>query len=133
MLKPKDYREFIISDGVRGKRLDMFQMFANPKIRDDFKIASFLFESNGGSQITEAHEERVFKFAKLTKAPLRTRLGPVILSAFVKIRHNFPIWQRLYGIDYDRLWEIFKTNTNSTGDHENPGGPDTEEDSTDDD
>ena len=105
-------------------------MFADPKIRDAYMIATILFECKGGSQITEAHEERVFKFAKLTKSQLRTRLGPLILSAFVKTRHKFPIWQRLYGIDNDRLWEIFKTIPNSTGDHENSGKDDFEEDSS---
>jgi len=51
----------------------------------------------------------------------------MMLAAFVIIRHNFPVWRKLYGIDYDRLFEIFKTVKNNTGEHENNGAT-TEED-----
>jgi len=125
--KPDSYTKFLITDGIRKKRLDMFLMFADPEIRDKYPIATIIFESKGCAQVTEAHEERVFRFAKLTKNPLRTRLSPMMLAAFVIIRHNFPVWRKLYGIDYDRLFEIFKTVKNNTGEHENNGAT-TEED-----
>ena len=125
-----EYKAFIIDDGIRGRRVDLTLMFADHGIRTKYPIATITFESLGCAQITEAHEERVFKFAKLTKNPLRTRLSPIMLSAFVIIRHNFPVWEKLYGIDYDRLWDLFKSIKNTTGEHSNPGG-DTEEDDVD--
>ena len=119
--KPDSYKKFLITDGIRKKRLDMFLMFADLEIRDKYPIATIIFESKGCAQVTEAHEERVFRFAKLTKNPLRTRLSPMVLAPFVIIRHNFQVWRKLYGIDYDQLFEIFKTVKNNTGEHENNG------------
>ena len=127
-LTKADWAKYIIDDGVRGKRLDMAAMYANAKIRSEFPIATMLYESKGSAQVTEAHEERVFRFAKLTKTPQRSTLSPVLLKAFVIIRHNFPVWEMLYGkIDFDHLYDLFKQTSNTTGEHDNPGG-ETDED-----
>ena len=123
------WSKFIIDDGIRGKRLDMAAMYAHGEIRAEFPIATMLYESKGSAQVTEAHEERVFRFAKLTKTPQRASLSPVLLTAFVIIKHNFPVWEMLFGkIDFDRVFELFKTTLNTTGEHDNPGGETDEDD-----
>jgi hypothetical protein len=121
-------KKFVIDDGVRGRRLDMALMFADSKIREEFPIATLIYESKGASQITEAHEERVFRFAKATKSPQRTRLSPIILGAYVIIKHNIPFWEELEGLDYGLLWNIFKKTKNETGSHSKPGDDDTSDD-----
>jgi len=91
-MRSDEYARFRIQDGVRGCRIDLLKMYADPAIRSKYPAATMLFESKGAVQVTEAHEERVFRFAKLTKNPLRTRLSPALLEACVIIRQNIPVW-----------------------------------------
>jgi len=121
-MKKSEWARFVIDDGIRGKRVDMQLMYADTHIRSNYPASSLLFESKGGGQSAEAHQERVFKLAKLTKTALRTRLSPILLSAFVRIAHNIPLWELFNGgLDFDRLWQLFKQTLNITGDHCNPG------------
>ena len=95
----------------------------------EYPVATLLFESKGAAQITEAHEERVFSFAKGTKNPYRSRLSPELLRGYVLIKYNIPVWEMLDGkLDYELLWEIFKKMKNTTGDHEHPGEDTSEDD-----
>jgi len=127
-MRSADWTPFLIDDGIRGRRLDLFRMFADDKVRSEYPTATLLFESKGSAAITEAHEERVFRFSKLTKSPLRSNLSPLMLEAFVMIKHNIPTWKYLNdGLDYSRLWYLFKKTPNTLGDHDKPG-EDTDED-----
>lgn len=124
-----EYKGFVMNDGVRGRRVDLTLMYADETIRKKYPTATLMYESKGSAQITEAYEERVFKFAKATKAPMRSRLSPQILSAFVTIRHNLRVWEMLHGgLDYEHLWSLFKNTKNTTGDHTKPGDETSEDD-----
>ena len=72
--------------------------------KDTFPIMYILALVFYGTLCTEANCERIFKFSGMTLSPLRTRLGPLILQAFVFVAHN----EEFFSITDDELYEQYQ-------------------------
>ena len=101
-IEPRDVLETVVGSASRWNGMAK-PLRRNSILQEDLgTLASDL--AFYGTLCTEANCERVFKFSGMALSPLRTRLGPIILQAFVFVAHN----EEFFSITDDELYEQYQ-------------------------